>query len=190
MSSIYTFSLSDDFGSSFVPSQFHNEIENSNITTELIGININGDVIEVKFVSDLSASEETELNNLVSNHVSASDTKEFIRSYTYEATARTSGNYTNVGFIRFEGTMALGTGIKIFAMSYMGSGTSYDIRILNANNSKVIAEKNFTNTSVQQHNLDADSDKITFGRSTWQIQIRANGLLGQAAYLTQIFIKR
>jgi len=65
-----TYSRSVDFPGGLDESQLHGEIvDNSNITTTLIGVNTNGDVVDVVFESTISAPEKTELETVViANH--------------------------------------------------------------------------------------------------------------------------
>jgi len=74
MSGEYIYSVLTNFGGLFDSGQFHQEIQaDSSITTELIGINVNGDVIKINFVSDLSAGELIALNTLVTNYIYNTD---------------------------------------------------------------------------------------------------------------------
>ncbi len=66
-----TYSVSSDFGG-IAPNiaQLDNQIINDPaITTDLIGISLNADVVDIIFVSTISGSEKTALDNLVSNYI-------------------------------------------------------------------------------------------------------------------------
>lgn len=65
-----TKSKSTDFNSNLDPGYLQEQIlANVNITTAIASIMLENDDVYIKFVSDLSANEITELNNIVSNYV-------------------------------------------------------------------------------------------------------------------------
>jgi hypothetical protein len=64
-----TYSKSVDFGGQLAAGQFHTEIEDeAGITTTLLRVDVNSDVVNVVFESTISAGEKTTLDTLVSNH--------------------------------------------------------------------------------------------------------------------------
>lgn len=63
-----TYSITNDFGEPPNHAQLHQEIVDSSITTTLTGILIDGDDVNVIFVSTISAGEKTTLDGLVSSH--------------------------------------------------------------------------------------------------------------------------
>lgn len=70
MTTTYTKSKSADFPNGLVPSTLHTTIDDNSIITKLLlGININGDVVDILFAAALSGAEETELDLLVTNYV-------------------------------------------------------------------------------------------------------------------------
>jgi hypothetical protein len=67
MSVIY--SVEGDFGGEFNSSQFHKEVvADVLIVTELYGINISGDTIELVFAAEIGVDERIELDNLSTSH--------------------------------------------------------------------------------------------------------------------------
>jgi hypothetical protein len=70
MTTIYTKSLSTDFGGNLNTTQFHAEIVNDlTINKTLIGVNNLDDVVDIVFSSALDSGELTALNLLITNHV-------------------------------------------------------------------------------------------------------------------------
>lgn len=65
----YLYSKSSDFPGGFEIGQFSDSILNSSIGSLLITVKINGDVINIKFTTSLTAPQLTVLTNLISTHV-------------------------------------------------------------------------------------------------------------------------
>lgn len=64
-----TYSLTSDFPSQIMSEPLLiSEIEDSSITTQLQGVNQQGDTVTIKFASALSGGESTTLDTVVSNH--------------------------------------------------------------------------------------------------------------------------
>jgi len=64
------YSKSADFPNGIAPGQLVNEIEaDPGITTQLLGISIDGDVVDIIFVSAISGPEKTALDIVVANHI-------------------------------------------------------------------------------------------------------------------------
>lgn len=61
-------SITSDFGGSFDSVEFHAQVVASSITTNFIGINVNGDVVKAWFDAALSGAELTTFNGLVTAH--------------------------------------------------------------------------------------------------------------------------
>jgi hypothetical protein len=69
MATTFNYSIQNDFPNQAVDASVLSvEIEDSTITATLEGINVNGDDCEIMFDTDLTAGEETTLNNIVANH--------------------------------------------------------------------------------------------------------------------------
>ena len=65
----YTKSLTTDFGNNLDAGQFHQEIiDDTIITTELNGITVYDDIVDIIFISALSGPEATQLNVLIGSH--------------------------------------------------------------------------------------------------------------------------
>lgn len=77
------------------------------------------------------------------------------------------------------------TGVKI--ASYMNPGaTSYDVRVYDQTNDEVLAEDNFTNTTIALHDMGTLSN-VPSNDSLINIQINRNGgLLNNAAFLNTV----
>jgi hypothetical protein len=76
MATIYTYSLVTDFTSSNDINIYRFEKDlrhNSLMTTQLSNISVNGDLVNFTFVSPLSTTEESALDQMVTNHVIGSN---------------------------------------------------------------------------------------------------------------------
>ena len=71
MTTTYTKSLSTDFSGDLKPNQLHVKIKKDpSITTDLVGVNVEDDVVSIVFEEALSGPEETALNTLISSYTS------------------------------------------------------------------------------------------------------------------------
>ena len=88
MAVIYTYSLSVAFSSNLNSSQLHNEIVASSITTTLNHVEVNGDDVDIEFISALSTSDQTALGVLVTTHSPLTNTP----GDTFDCIVDASGN--------------------------------------------------------------------------------------------------
>jgi len=151
MTNIIVRSLATNFGGVLETGQFHTEIENDpGITPTLIGINSNGDVINIEFSTALSAGEETILDTLISNHViDMTIIKSKMFSVIPEITRVESIYYTRVATFQYAGSNIK---CQISYIEVISSGhniDSYDIQVQDyTNGCVVLASNNFTNTDI------------------------------------------
>lgn len=69
MATIFTYSIANDtLNGELAASALTNEIRANSITIALVGVSQSGDVLTIEFKANLSAAEETELNNIVAAH--------------------------------------------------------------------------------------------------------------------------
>ena len=176
MSSTYTKSIASDFGGSFSPRQFHDEIENDvTITTNLIGINTTGDAVDIIFSSALSGAEETQLNSLISSYSYQQmfETKNIVTVNPKVESVNTD-SYRRIMVYIYPGNV-YNTINNIKVVSYMDSGiTSYDIQIRNATNGTTIVTKNLTNTTEQINDLGTLSN-IPNSEARLEISVKKTG---------------
>src|SRR3989304_9325209 len=176
MSSTYTKSIASDFGGSFSPRQFHDEIENDvTITTNLIGINTTGDAVDIIFSSALSGAEETQLNSLISSYSYQQmfETKNIVTVNPKVESVNTD-SYRRIMVYIYPGNV-YNTINNIKVVSYMDSGiTSYDIQIRNATNGTTIVTKNLTNTAEQINDLGTLSN-IPNSEARLEISVKKTG---------------
>lgn len=91
-----TYSLANDFGGSLHASALDQTIDQSAITTSLIGITIEDDVVSIEFESAISPADKITLDNLITNFTSPERIRE--ETYIYDAIvdAKGTGDYTSL----------------------------------------------------------------------------------------------
>lgn len=183
----YTKSKSSDFGGLIDIAQFDEEIrDNSNITKNLLGMNVTGDIIEIMFDSELSNLEEVQLNNIISSHVPEEYIGTNIMNITIPENYITLTNYVTLISFNFPGTNKLRNITHIKIISEMEeSGTFYEVRICNINNNTKICSKILNNTKESINNLGTISN-LPKKESIFELQARVNGTT--IAYIKNINI--
>lgn len=183
MSTTYTKSLSTDFGSSIKLRQLHKEIEaDSGITSNITGITMTGDVVDIIFDSTLSASEETALNSLISAHTpDTSKPKETFYTETSQIDSTKAMNYSRMIRFAYPGSDSCGIINYVEVLSRMDVGvTSYDVRLVDKLNNTVMAEATgLTNTTDSANDLGTISN-IPTNRTILEIHVKHNGASGNA----------
>lgn len=84
----YTYSLANDFpGGQINSDKLTIAIKNSGIVTALVGVNVNGDVVQIVFADVLSAGDKTTLDNNTSHPagglIASTDTSAFLQTGAY-----------------------------------------------------------------------------------------------------------
>jgi len=152
----YTRSVATDFSGTFNKGQFHQEIDNSNISIELVTINLKNDAVSITFNSALSGEELTILNTLISNHtVDTSIPKtQFYTSYlnTYKIK---DGTYTLIARVDYKGSKKIGIINYIEILAKMDDNIdSYSVKIIESVKSHTIVEKtDIKNTEFENIDL-------------------------------------
>lgn len=96
MTTIYTKSLTTDFGGTINESSLHAEIvAEGGITPNLSRVERNGDVVDIVFDSALSAGEQTTLDTVISNHDSSKSNIIDIFITDVKLNATNSGTFTS-----------------------------------------------------------------------------------------------
>lgn len=192
MSTTYTKSLSTDFGGSLSTSQLHAEIEaDTNITTILESIDLDGDVVEITFAAALSAGEETALDNLIASHIK--DTSKPKTNF-YTVNPRLdfvhTTSYKSTGAFKFPGSTAAGIIDYIEIISHMDEAcTSYSIRVYDLTNGAILAEATgLDNTSAKIQDLGVISN-IPSDPAVLEVQLkRVGGSNSDSIYLDSVLV--
>ena len=170
------YTMSGDFASGINTGQLYDEIlaDTANINIAVIQyININGDDIDVVFDVALTASEQTALDTLVTNHTSELILKKANIGFTECITSSTF--YSVVFTFIFSGQDEIGVVNKINLVGKMDSGaTNYSIKIFDKTNINIIAETTFTNTEDAILVMDSVSN-ITDSQAIWEVQLKKTG---------------
>ena len=142
----YTKSIATDFGGQFNIEQFHNIVKDTiTLMPVFKGVNMIGDSIELVFSSELSESQLTTLNSLVSSYTYTEPMPELVHNINKSPQINDINTpvYKRIGALIFPG----GTHCHFKVYSYMDSGvTSYSIKITDITNKTTILEKTMTNT--------------------------------------------
>lgn len=145
-----------EFTSGIKSSQLYEEIiDNSNIITVLTGIRIHTLEVEIVFQSVISSEERTELDGIVSSHVpdnsiTTTSTK-FINNLVTNWKGK-SGTYTRVAAFIFKGDILTIDTIKFVGYKH-SNVSSYDVRVINTNNTNILTEQTFSNSSEQLNDM-------------------------------------
>ncbi len=149
----YNYSNTLNFPNGLQEGQLMREIENSStILVKIISIVKIGDDIDMLFESALSASEETELNIIIANHVPITG-KETINITFSKSSVKTS-TYQMVVAFGYKGSREAGS-IETFKVVSKKdeTATDYSVRVYDVNNNKVLVEETFTNNKDEVHVL-------------------------------------
>lgn len=138
------YSLSADFTHDLNSGQLEQEINNSNITINLVGINTCGDLVQIVFESLLGTDDKTLLNAIVSAHT---PNALHICNYVKLSINRTSNlsEYELIYSFTVNDSYKLDILKLAITAKLTGSISSYDIRIYDNTNNKIIACASFNN---------------------------------------------
>lgn len=178
MSTIYTKSLSTDFGGSIKLKQFHEEVvADGGIAPNLTGVTMTADVVDIAFDAALSAGEQTTLDGLISSHT-PDVSKPKVQFYTETAQKQTIKTTSYSRSIRFTypGSDRIGLIDYVSVLTSKDSNmTSYDIRLYDKTNNNVMAEvTGLTNTSDDANDLGTISN-IPAGKAILEIHAKRVG---------------
>lgn len=176
-------------------SKLHTEIQNGLILSvaEFRGVVTKDDDLYVLFTQAIETTEKADLDTIVLNHNNTPvpaktrhlsfypDPKEISETY-----------YTTTGCFIYPGNTALTTITAIEVISMMSPGaTSYDIQILNRGNNTIIAEQNYTNTTLTLNKLNTiNTENIPTGLSAIEVLTRINkqGVANKVVHIDQVVI--
>jgi hypothetical protein len=161
-----------------VPRFIHlqNEIANSSIANTISHITRVDDNVDIVFDTQLSASEKTTLDGLVSGHNPANFISYYIVGQVIPRNSEfTQTDYKRAGTFEYSGTSTSSEITRISAVSYQDSGvTNYSIRIYDEKNNKEIAIGTFTNETEDICVLDSISNLPTES-SIFEVQVKKTG---------------
>jgi len=180
----YTKSLSADFSGNLNVDKLFNEIYNSeSIAPTCISVQNIGDDVKITFSESLSTGEQSELENIITNHdytpEKITNFKETIQCgfakniptsyyvvcrYLYDGSVNNNLNY-----------------VKIFS-NKDSSVTSYDVRIVDFTNNMVLAEQTFNNSSYQLNDL-GNILNVPNTSSVIEVQIKSNNYNQEKIYV-------
>lgn len=157
MTKIFNYSVGSDFDGNFNPGQFFHEIESSNIEKRCFHSKQDGDSVEIVFETDLSGSEETILNSLVSSHIIRYNFE--TPPFTFQPVVVKSTTWKQVLSFYINGTnnSQIIQEVKLYSKQQNG-GSNYKVRLYDVTNSKTIFEETYTNTSFTSHNITSFSN--------------------------------
>jgi hypothetical protein len=180
-------SLKNDFNGNILQSQFFKEINDSTeITTNLISITEIEDAINITFESEPPLNEISELNTLISNHIPQKKEGIYSNTILINNNVINTNIYKKMASFIFNGTENMNvTNIKF--IGYLESGTSYDVRITDITNNKIIANNNFTNINENINDLGAINN-LPLKQSKFELSSKINGGSSSKAYIESISI--
>lgn len=164
MSVSYQYSIIGNVASQVInANNLHSDIKN-NLTlssSTFLGICANGDDLYILFTEEITVGEKTDLDAIVYNHDNTfvpQKTAPPIRVYPSNP-AISNVYYTSSGCFTYQGTNVVNPITAIDMLSNVDPGTqSYDVQIINRQNNSIIAEKNFTNTTLDRVSFDTISN--------------------------------
>ena len=158
--------------------KFHrNNIINHMKFTELYllsnNINESGDNVSISFTNTLTSHQQNILNSLITNYNNAPINYSVIPSRINVEKTSSILYYSRITSLYIQGEYHQSIqSIKIIA--YMQNGnTSYDVKIYDVNNNKVIAEKNFTNTTEDILDMGSLSN-LPYKETIFEVQVKSN----------------
>jgi ribosomal protein L25 (general stress protein Ctc) len=150
----YKYSILGNVTGQIVDTQrLHKDIEESLAlsTAKFRGVVRKNDDLYVLFNKNIETSEKTTLDTLVQDHSDDPVPAKTRHIPFYPNPKQVSDSYyTTTGCFLFPGKDLFTTISEINILSMMSPGaTSYDVQIVNRETNKIIAEQNFTNTTIQ-----------------------------------------
>ncbi len=171
-----TRSLATDFGGILNISQLHTEItEDNSINPTLIGIDLTDDVVDINFDSELAVNEIIKLNVIIASHVPTPPVGKNVSNISIVNQDIESTTYVTISSFNFPGTDLWTNVTNIKIIGFMEEdGTSYDVKIYDITNGKVICSKNLTNEDEDICDLGTVSNLPTTS-SIFEVWCRTNG---------------
>lgn len=175
--STYTKSITGDFGG-VAPklTQLRDEIKaDGAITPTLSRIDRDGDDIDIIFDTALDGGEQTALNVLVLNHVPTTNIGRQVTGISLFTQQVTESTYQTLGSFYYPGKSLLKKITNVKLIGYMEeSGVSFDVRLFDSTNTKVIAGNNFSDVEENISDLGSVSNVPT-DQAVFEVQAKTNG---------------
>ena len=174
---IYTKSITSDFSDNFNSDNLKGEIDTQGFTPNLLRVDRLGDTITMIFDAELSAGEQTTLNDtLVPGH---SSNVPIVYTNTINNVLRNNEikdtTYKRACTFIYEGSDFINPIIKIVGIGHMDSGvTSYSIVVEDHTNNIILAENTFTNTVEELIELTPISN-IPTEKSKIEVSVKKTG---------------
>lgn len=174
-----TYSKQNDFNGQLDEGQLHEEIlAESGITTTLLGISTDGDVVSIIFQSTISSGEKTLLDAVVENHVPkpAYNPQRYLKLNAPEL----AGSSTNIDvyYVLMSGMIPSSTKAHIsniyVTSQATGSPTSYDVRVYDVTSATVLASINLNNANKAISAMTI-TNHPTESENVVEIQAKRNG---------------
>jgi len=179
----YEYSLKTDFPQGLMSGQLHQTINsNKNITSQLSRIDTDGDLVQIVFESELDESSRNILAEIITSYV-YEPPYSLNREQQYVTIGQTDSNdYQRVAQFIFGG----GCYAKLYSISYItDENFSYNVKIYDKTNEKIIIEKNLSNTDKNLQILGVSS-YLSSSPAIWEIYMNVtNG----KAFIDNIYIK-
>ena len=104
----------------------------------------------------------------------AFDTPRIASEFSYDELKEEGSTFVRVAAILFQGSNVTGPLSKILIAGYEGNGTGSGVcKIFDVTNGNKIAEKSYTNTTIQEINMGAITSVPT-GPAVFEVQLKGN----------------
>lgn len=175
MSFTYLYSISQDFNGFCNQEILFKDIKASSINTELLGSSITEDNIIIFFESELSSDELTTLNDVIANHDDTVIIAKKIGFNINPITTQTLSNvYEAVATFEYEGSSLIGP-INYFDLNTKTElDNTYDARIYDSDNNKILAEITGLNNQEFQIIDMGSISNIPQSKSILELHVRSN----------------
>jgi hypothetical protein len=172
----YTYTYSEHFLDGLDSRQLNYEIENSSLTT-LFNIKTVGENVKIVFDSPLSTVDKMTLDSIISSHVPNSSKIKGEPHIFYPKNNKVkTAFYAKVGILIYGGSNSIGTINFIETVSWMDpSIDSYNIRIIDKTNGKIVVETEEISNTVEQIVDLGTVSNIPKTDTIFEIQAKRNG---------------
>lgn len=172
----YRYSIGTNFGGKINLRKLHREINDSNgINKTIVGVTkIDADNVDIEFDLNLSTAEQTTLEStLIPIHDNSPESGPgYVFSFPLTEYRVKSDSYKKIGSFIYAGSVYSGIN-AIRVLSYCQGMDDYDIRVFDVSNNNVIAEGNFTNTTIQINDM-GEIDNIPSTDAIFEVQVKGD----------------
>lgn len=170
-----TYSLNTNFPSGLASDQLQDEItENETIVSNVTHINVNGDIVDIYFDTSLSGDDKIALDGIVAVHIPEIIDNYLINHITPQFQTIDKSEYFRIHSFIVKGEKAESIQEIKVLVCQDSDITSYDVKIYDRTNDKVIAEQNFTNTSIAINNMGT-LNNLPKNESIFDVLVKRNG---------------